>query len=209
MTARSRIFLSVTAVAFLALLGGLLLDGRLAAADAAINAFLGPYRAEPLLTAFLWVTALGASPAVTAAAVTASALLWSERRLRPVAALWVAFLGAEATSWTVKFLVGRARPEFLAIASAHSPAFPSVHSTSAMAVYGFLAWLVARRRSAPRLSRAVLVAAAGLIVLIGFSRIFLSLHYTSDVLGGFLVGWFWLLAGIAVAEPPPARLRSG
>jgi undecaprenyl-diphosphatase len=42
--------------------------------------------------------------------------------------------------------------------------------------------------------------AAVLIVLIGFSRVFLGAHHASDVLMGFLVGGFWLLAGFAIAE---------
>jgi len=210
------IAMGVAVLSFLALLGfllvdGRLLDGRLAAADAGINAVFGRYRAEPGLTAFLWVTAFGANPAIVAVAATASAFLWSARRLRSVAALWLTLLGAQATSWTIKFLIGRARPTFLDLITADSPSFPSGHATSAMAVYGLLAWLVTRpgSRSPGKVPAAVMGATLVLIALIGFSRIFLSLHYTSDVLGGFLVGWFWMLVGIAVVRrgdpPPPLR----
>jgi len=212
------IAMGVAVLSFLALLGfllvdGRLLDGRLAAADAGINAVFGRYRAEPGLTAFLWVTAFGANPAIVAVAATASAFLWSARRLRSVAALWLTLLGAQATSWTIKFLIGRARPTFLDLITADSPSFPSGHATSAMAVYGLLAWLVTRPepggRPSVKMLRTLLGATLVLIALVGFSRIFLSLHHTSDVLGGFLVGWFWMLVGIAVVRrgdpPPPLR----
>ena len=55
---------------------------------------------------------------------------------------------------------------------------------------------------------------AVLVLAIGFSRVFLSLHYTTDVAAGFLVGAFWLLAGFAVSEwtrnrpaPPPCEAK--
>jgi hypothetical protein len=173
---RPWVLMGIVGLIFLVLLGGLLHGKQLDAADAGINALFGTYRSEPLVTAFLWVTALGANPATTAVAATATAFLWSARRLIPVGALWVTFLGAQATTWTIKFLTGRVRPEFLEGISANSPSFPSGHATSAMAVYGFLAYLVARQEATPRRSFEVLFWAAVLIVFIGFSRIFLSLH---------------------------------
>jgi membrane-associated phospholipid phosphatase len=175
--------------------------------DRALNAFLGPYRARPLLHAFVWVTGLGGGAAVVAAAMIASAFLWLERRRRVILALWLTWLGAEATSWTGKFLIGRVRPEFIDVAMASSPSFPSGHSAMSMAVYGFLAYAIARQLEGRAERRLVLWCAAFLILSIGFSRIFLSVHHASDVLGGFLIGAIWLLAGIAFAERTPAPER--
>lgn len=192
------------ALYLLALLGGLvedlLMKEGIVALDSSINAFFGPYRAKPLLVAFVWVTALGAGPAITAVTVTATGFLWAARRPQVIIALWIALLGAEATSWAGKYLVGRARPEFLSVASAVSPSFPSGHATASMAVYGFLAYAIARHLPRLRERFEVVFWTAVLILLIGFSRIFLSLHYVSDVLSGFLVGGFWLLVGFAIAE---------
>ncbi len=69
-----------------------------------------------------------------------------------------------------------------------------------MAVYGFLAFLIARTLPATRSRFEAGFWAAILIALIGFSRMILGLHYASDVAAGFLVGLFWLLAGFALAE---------
>ncbi len=69
-----------------------------------------------------------------------------------------------------------------------------------MAVYGFLAYALARHRSSLRARYELAFWAALLILLIGFSRMLLSVHYASDVLSGFIVGSVWLLLGIAVAE---------
>jgi len=81
-----------------------------------------------------------------------------------------------------------------------------------MAVYGFVAFLVARERSGLRERFEIVYWSAVVIAAVGFSRMYLSVHYASDVATGFLVGGFWLLVGIMLAEnrrpadqPPPNR----
>jgi len=197
----------VCAIAFFALSAAVLGWTWIAAADSALNASFGAWRVEPLLSMFLWLTALGASPAIVAVCVMATASLRIARLSRHIAPLWIAWLGGEATTWSIKFLVARLRPDFLDVASAVSPSFPSAHSMSAMVVYGFLAFLVARHGPPGRLSLLVPTALALLILTVGFSRMFLSLHYVSDVLGGFLVGGFWLLSAIALSSARRGVLR--
>ena len=126
--------------------------------------------------------------------------LWAQRKAFFVAPLWVTFLGAQVTTWAGKLLIGRERPAFIEAVSAVFPSFPSGHATAAMAVYGFLAYALARDVPSARARFELTFWAAVLIASIGFSRIFLSLHYTSDVVSGFLVGGFWLLVGLAFAE---------
>lgn len=184
------------AIAFLALSAAVLGWPWIAAADSAVNASFGAWRVEPLLSMFLWLTALGASPAIVAVCVMATASLRIARLSRYIAPLWIAWLGGEATAWSMKFLVARLRPDFLDVATAASPSFPSAHSMSAMVVYGFLAFLITRHGPPGRLPLLVPMALALLILTVGFSRMFLSLHYGSDVLGGFLLGAFWLLWAI-------------
>lgn len=188
------------ALMFAALLAGLLGWERIAAADAAFNGWLGPLRFQPFVTLLLWTTELGAIPAILAVCVTTTGVLWVAQLSYLVLPLWIAFLGAQLSSWSVKYLVGRSRPEFLDLASATSSSFPSGHSTSSMAVYGFLAFILARHGPSRALSVAATLSLAALILLIGFSRLFLGVHYASDVLGGFLVGGFWLLLAIGVSK---------
>jgi undecaprenyl-diphosphatase len=183
-------------VCLVALSAGVLWWPWIADADASINNFFGPYRTQPFIAGFMWLTALGANPTVVAVCGTMSGGLWVARLSRLILPLWIAFLGGEATNWGLKYLVGRTRPPFLEVASATSPSFPSGHSMSSMVVYGFVAFVLTSRGSRRQLGVAAAVALGLLILLIGFSRVFLSLHFASDVLGGFLVGGFWLLMGI-------------
>jgi membrane-associated phospholipid phosphatase len=81
-----------------------------------------------------------------------------------------------------------------------SPSFPSGHATGALAVYGFVAYAIARDRGGLRLRFELTFWTLVLAALVGLSRVFLSVHYASDVAAGFLVGGFWLLAGFALTE---------
>jgi undecaprenyl-diphosphatase len=69
-----------------------------------------------------------------------------------------------------------------------------------MAVYGFIAYTIARQLPGIEERFEVAYWTSVLILLIGFSRIFLGVHYMTDVVGGFLVGGFWLLVGFTIAE---------
>lgn len=169
--------------------------------DNVIDQFFAPWRKDPaLLYAVIWVTALGAGPALTGVAVTATAFLWIGKRVRLIAPLWVAFIGAQATTWLGKYAIGRERPSFMEAVRAESPSFPSGHATGALAVFGFLAYVIARDLPGGRARFEIVYWLALLIALVGFSRVFLSVHFVTDVLGGYLVGFFWLVAAIAHAE---------
>jgi membrane-associated phospholipid phosphatase len=201
-----------------ALLGGLagevLEAGAVLRFDQAVNAAFGPWRVRPLVGILLWITALGAGPALTAVATLATAFLWADRRPGFILPLWVAFVGAQATTWSGKFIIARHRPDFIQAVSEASPSFPSGHATASMALYGFLAYALVRDLPGRRERFEVAFWVAVLVLAIGFSRIFLSLHYTTDVAAGFMVGAFWLLVGFAVSEwtrnqrPAPAPLEA-
>ncbi len=187
-----------------ALLGGLtgevLEAGTVLRFDQAVNAAFGPWRVRPVVGMLLWITALGAGPALTAVAAVATAFLWADRRPGFILPLWVAFLGAQATTWSGKFIIARRRPDFIQAVSEASPSFPSGHATASMALYGFLAYALVRDLPGRRERFEVAFWVAVLVLAIGFSRIFLSLHYTTDVAAGLMVGAFWLMVGFAVSE---------
>jgi undecaprenyl-diphosphatase len=205
--------LVVAAAVYLAALFGGLVDEvfeaeGLVRVDDEADRLVALLRSEPGFRIFLWLTDLGAGPAFVAVGLVSTSFLLIENRLNYVPALWTTLLGAQVTTWIGKYAIDRTRPEFLEIATAAAPSFPSGHATAAMAVYGFLAYVVVRRVHSRRARFEVIYWTAVLIALIGFSRIFLRVHFLSDVLSGFLVGGFWLLVGVAVAEwPRGARQR--
>ena len=184
------------------------------ALDTWVNAALGPFRHPWGVAAFTWLTGMGTGATGVAVLLAACGLLAAGRRGWLAAPLALSFVGAEATTWLVKVLVGRARPAFLAGVSAASPSFPSAHATVSLSLYGFLGLAVAA--ALPGQRRRVLWAAAAAVGLIGFSRLYLSLHYLSDVAAGYAVAagwlwgcWRWAGARAARAAPTPIPAMPG
>jgi undecaprenyl-diphosphatase len=166
-----------------------------------VSVFVAPYRAAWLLDAFVWLTTLGTGAALAGVVMTAVGFLWADRRTGLILPLWVAFAGAEASVWAIKYAVGRTRPEFLeGVASAASSSFPSAHATIAAATFGFVAYAVAREIAGRRARLQLAFWTAALVALIAFSRVFIGVHFGTDVVGGLLLGLFWLLIGVALAE---------
>lgn len=113
-----------------------------------------------------------------------------KRRERGV--FWSLAVAASLCNWGLKLWFLRARPgaEFDPLVTPSGYSFPSGHSTTSLAIYGFLAYLGGRRFPSQR--PIIIAFVATLVVLIGFSRIYLGAHYPGDVLGGFAVGWLCL-----------------
>ena len=106
-----------------------------------------------------------------------------------------------ALNTLLKYLVQRPRPDGFRLISESGYSFPSGHSMVAMAFFGLLIWMVWRyhRRDAMRV---VWCACFGLvIVMVGVSRIYLGVHYASDVLAGFCVSLVWLIFYTRVVAP--------
>lgn len=91
-----------------------------------------------------------------------------------------------AINQIVKFIVSRPRPNVLRIVEETGYSFPSGHSMVSLSFYGFLVYLICKNTN-NRLIKVLTILCAALIVLgIGFSRIYLGVHYASDVLAGYL-----------------------
>ena len=120
------------------------------------------------------------------------------RHWSALAAWLVAVLGGEGLNLLLKDLFARPRPHFehpFVAETSHS--FPSGQAMESLVAYGMLSYLLAVLILRGRAKRAVAVGgAAVLVILIGFSRVYLGAHYPSDVVGGFAAGGAWLSAVI-------------
>lgn len=188
------------------LVGELMEADELVRMDEDINQWLGAIRSDAMVNIFAWITELGGSPTAVAVALATTGLLWGHPRRHMIVPLWVTILGSQITTYTGKFVMARQRPEFITDVVAATPSFPSGHATTAMAVYGFIAYIIASDLTSLRQRFELVYWSAVLIGLIGFSRMLLAVHYTSDVAAGFLVGSFWLLVGFALAEHKHRRV---
>jgi undecaprenyl-diphosphatase len=167
------------------------------------------------------LTELGSTGAVAIVAVLTFALgaaigPWRHGLIGALT-IGAAALGVEL----VKAGVARARPDALEpIIVEHGFSFPSGHATLSMVAYGVLAVLISRSRLPQGVRTAAIVGLALLVVAIGVSRIWLGVHYPTDVLAGWTAGWVivllyaWFTRGVsrepaeAAADADPAARRS-
>jgi undecaprenyl-diphosphatase len=151
------------------------------------------------LTIFSLITRLADTWAIgSMVALTSMLLLLSKKDRAWILGLIVAVAGAKITEVAIKILIGRERPDGFALLQIDTFSFPSGHATAAMALFGFIAYLLWQYY--PRAKVFIFVLAAALIALVGMSRVYIGVHYPSDVAGGFLLGYIWVLVGIGVVR---------
>jgi membrane-associated phospholipid phosphatase len=182
-------------VALLAFAGLLLasVGETIVRADARIAVALHAHATPAATDGFRLVTQFGSTAALVA--ITALAASWLLRlgRRQDAALLVVTLVGAQALTWGLKAVFRRDRPSFEdPLATATSFSYPSGHALTSIAVYGALACVAAS--ALHRRARAgCLAGAAVLVAAIGFSRVYLGVHYLSDVVAGYCAGVAWLL----------------
>ena len=154
------------------------------------------------------VTALGNGLVVLAIAVVAATFLWLTRHRYSAALLASATLGSILLNTMLKAYFDRPRPQVVSWGThVSTSSFPSGHATSAIVVYATVAYLVARLQRR-RLSRAITMAISAVVVLlIAASRLFLGVHYPTDVLAGLVSGLAWAAFCMVLLEAAARLVR--
>ncbi|GAB4242553.1 MAG: hypothetical protein Kow00129_01130 [Thermoleophilia bacterium] len=166
--------------------------GPLSEPDRRIAVILQEHAVPELTRVMVFVTYLGSGWFTIGVSVLLGVFLLWRRRLLEALLILTSAPGAWLLTAMIKPLVGRPRPDFIEpLVSAEGYAFPSGHATVAAAFYLVLGVLVAGwvRRWETRVY--VLLAALALVLFVGFSRMYLGVHYLTDVLAGYVVGFFW------------------
>lgn len=129
-----------------------------------------------------------------------TAFIWKKKKYFLCSLLVPGNLAAGALlNFILKQLFHRQRPELLKLIEIGGYSFPSGHSMSSISFYGFLIYLSIRYiKRWPKYCIAGVLSL--LIIAIGISRIYLGVHYASDVLGGYIVGSGWLVLFIRLSR---------
>lgn len=159
-----------------------------------MNTLLPSWLDEPMRV----VTALGYYWVIVPLLAVAAYAFYRKGERVSAALLVLSTAGGIALTTVLKSVFGRPRPDlFDSGYAASSYAFPSGHATVAVGFYGMLAVLVAFRLSGRR-RWVVAVFGATVVLLIGFSRLYLGVHYPTDVMAGFLAAPLWMSAVVFV-----------
>jgi undecaprenyl-diphosphatase len=204
------LLLIIAALASLALLGLLVgASPRVQGWDAAVARSVAD-DASPMVGDFArTMTHLGDRNVYMALAAIVLVVLLALRRLRLAGFLVTVVVGQWVLTNWLKALVERERPDLNQLVSASGYAFPSGHASAAAATYLALALVIAVLR--PRWNVRVLVAGAIAIgVVVAATRVFVGVHWTTDVLAGLAFGWAWCLlcAWLFRVRPVPLPSRT-
>jgi len=172
--------------------------GRTQAFDERILTWIGQNTPPVVEQVMLEITFLGTGSVVGVMVGIVALFLWLTRHKYSAALLLVATAGGLVLNSVLKAGFDRPRPQLFTWGThALTSSFPSGHAMSAAAVYGTIAYLAARLQRRRWARVLTLLAAAVLIVLICLSRLFLGVHYPSDVIAGVIIGLAW--AGFCMA----------
>lgn len=177
--------------------------------DQAVLLWIRRHQAPWLDALALLGAGLGSGAAMWTLLLSGTAFLWYSRHHYSTVLLWISLLGGRLLNRVLKESFDRPRPRLVdgdlsllgwQIGFPRSASFPSGHAMGAMVMYGTLAYLIVRLEPTRRMRRFTLAMAALLVLGIGLSRVYLAVHYPSDVLAGYLAGFIWATSCVLAIE---------
>ena len=157
------------------------------------------FRNATMVKVMLFITMFGSKLTVTILTIAITSIFILYRKKRYILPLLVSIIGSTATTWSIKFIMHRPRP-LQAYYHAIGFSFPSGHATIAVAFYGFLSFIAVMELKSLKSRFNAILTGLALIILIGASRLYLDVHYFSDVWAGYLIGTIWLVVAIGIYE---------
>lgn len=172
--------------------------------DVRFAGWLHEHASGDLVTSFRIVTFAGNGVFLLLVAAGTGVWLWRRHELSQALLVAVVFVGGEFLNLALKLAFQRPRPE-LAFVHLETYSFPSGHAMMSAAVYGLLAVLALPLLTTLKARVGLVSAVVLLVALIAFCRLYLGVHYLSDVLAGVSVGAAWLMACLLAFELHRAR----
>ena len=175
----------------------LLTDNKIVQFDNEIISFVKRLETPPLTSIMKFFTFIGGGFPVVIVTLIIMFFLYKvlHHRRELILFIWVV-IGSVLLNETLKLIFHRARPMLHRIVDANGFSFPSGHSMAAFSLYGVVAFLLWRHISTSYGRVMLILLSIVMIITIGVSRIYLGVHYPSDVLGGFLASGSWLAVSI-------------
>ncbi len=196
-------YIITVSVALIIVVGGInlfielteeLKEGELAASDSQITDYIISFRTPARTEFFVWITHIGdiyGYLVIGSIFIIVSTVVFKSWKY--IAQISIVLVLATLSNMILKRFIDRARPDIEHLVSVETLSYPSGHAMSAMAFYGFLIYLMYHFKMNPFLKVGAIVMLTLLILSIGISRIYLGVHFPSDIAGGFIAGFIWVV----------------
>ncbi|KPB03970.1 hypothetical protein AAV98_14505 [Bacillus sp. CHD6a] len=147
------------------------------------------------------ITETGSIWWITAVSVLTVLFLWLKKRdVHGVVFFILAIVGGGIFIFVLKYFFQRERPTFAPEYDGNGYSFPSGHALGSFILYGFIIYLIGREKRFFKMRMFVIGLLSVLVISIGISRVYLQVHYPSDILAGYAVGMIWLICCIFSME---------
>lgn len=170
-------------------------------ADQAIHTWFGHEREAAVTVLLLTATTIGGSVGIGVIVAIVAAILLVRKERASAIFVVVTAVGGALLNTGLKMIFARARPDLAsALAVARSYSFPSGHAMGSFITSGALAYIALRQSWPWAAKSAGLAIALTVVVLVGVSRVYLGVHWASDIAGGWSAGTVWLAAAVVSFE---------
>jgi membrane-associated phospholipid phosphatase len=185
--------LALSALLFFAWLAEEMMEGDTARFDSTITSAVHEHATARLTTVMKALTMLGSSVVMAPLALLTLAFCYLRREFRALKTLAATLGGALLLEFSLKLAFHRPRPApFFDLPTPASFSFPSGHALFSFCFFAGLATLLSPRLASQKAKLALWSIAIALVLGIGLSRIYLGVHYPSDVLAGYAAGIVWV-----------------
>ncbi|PIZ76284.1 hypothetical protein COY05_01850 [Candidatus Peregrinibacteria bacterium CG_4_10_14_0_2_um_filter_38_24] len=167
--------------------------------DQALLAKIESFQTESFVKVFKIITEFGSTTAIIFFTILLLIFLLSKKEIQKFYAVGITVFGGFFTEFILKYTVLRARPERMLIFE-NDPSFPSGHTTMSFIFFMLLFFILKDRIKNKSLKFLFFVSCFSAASLIGFSRLYLHVHYPSDIAGGIIIATVWLIIGLNSAE---------
>jgi len=169
--------------------------------DKAVISTVRSFSSDSMDVVMVFITELGSSFTLGTLLLVGMILLFLKRKDKLASLFFfLVVAGGGLVNSLLKNLFERERPNVNRLIEIDGFSFPSGHSMGSMLFYGFLVYLLFRSKQRMQRKIGLGILLCIIILLIGISRIYLGVHYPSDVLAGFIAGFIWLSICIIVLE---------
>ncbi|MFH1482250.1 MAG: phosphatase PAP2 family protein [Patescibacteria group bacterium] len=165
--------------------------------DIKINNFLLLFRTPELTKFFLFITSFGDFFVIAIFVVILILIFWFKNWRSYIMPLILAIVGSDFFVFLMKLFFHRQRPSF-AVYQGTSFSFPSGHAVISMVFYGFLTYVFLKNIKKIYYKISIFFVGLFIILIVGFSRLYLGVHYFSDVFVGYFIGILWLIFSISL-----------
>lgn len=185
--------LATGAMFFFGWLASEIIEGETGIFDDSIRNFFQQIASPTLTNVMIFFTYVGSVYGIVLLLIIAVAVLLYKNHKRAAILLIITMIGESILSFVLKISFRRQRPEaFFGFELPSSDSFPSGHAFASFCFFGALALFISSRTQNHRWQIAVWITAVFLFLIIGISRIYLGVHYPSDIIAGYAAGFVWL-----------------